>query len=267
VGRRADGVKSLKQALGKLEHDIGVVEKAVVTTKDEIKPVKEELKTSDEILLKSANAYKLFGQRVQQSREKANLARQQVNALDQGAMLAQQYATQMRAKAVDERDKKAAELLAQEASEADAKVDMLKKQSAEAMQSAQLFDAEADEAASYMSMFGADAQQAQMRQAHIRKSTRFNALVLETPCGPDLFSCRGTHKLTGQRRTQAAVPVGRVRQRRGARAGGQREEGHARGAAPGGRAGAGCGRGADQGRRGCYTHWRASHGSHRYLNI
>ena len=129
-------------------------------------------------------------------------------------MLAQQYATQMRAKAVDERDKKAAELLAQEASEADAKVDMLKKQSAEAMQSAQLFDAEADEAASYMSMFGADAQQAQMRQAHILTSTLHGAFILETPYGPVLTECRGTYKHTGQRRTQAAVPIGRVRQGR-----------------------------------------------------
>jgi hypothetical protein len=57
-----------------------------------------------------------------------------VNQLDQGAMLAQSYATQMRAQAVRENNKKKAELVAQEASEADAKVDMLKKQSAEAMQ-------------------------------------------------------------------------------------------------------------------------------------
>ena len=49
-------------------------------------------------------------------------------------MLAQSYATQMRAQAVRENNKKKAELIAQEASEADAKVDMLKKQSAEAMQ-------------------------------------------------------------------------------------------------------------------------------------
>jgi len=160
------------------------VDKAVQKTKDEVKPVKEELKTSNEILEKSSNAYQLFGQRVQQSREKADLARKQVNELDQGAMLAQQYATQLRAKAINEQDKKKAELVAQEASEADAKVDMLKKQSAEAMQSAQLFDAEADEAASYMSMFGADAQQAHMRQANAAQ--KLNYLSAEYEKGQQL---------------------------------------------------------------------------------
>jgi len=171
--RMANGVKSLKQALGKLTTDVGMVEKAVQKTKDEVKPVKAELKTSDEIMEKSSNAYQLFGQRVQQSRQKAELARQQVNQLDQGAMLAQQYATQMRAKAVSETDKKKAELVAQDASEADTKVDMLKKQSAEAMQSSQLFDAEADEAASYMSMFGADAQQAHVRQSNAAQKLQY----------------------------------------------------------------------------------------------
>lgn len=171
--RMATGVKSLKAALGKLTKDVGMVEQAVQKTKDEVKPVKAELRTSDAILEKSSNAYQLFGQRVQQSREKAELARQQVNQLDQGAMLAQQYATQMRAKAVSESDKKRAELIAQDASAADTKVDMLKKQSAEAMQSAQLFDAEADEAASYMSMFGADAQQAHVRQNNAAQKLQY----------------------------------------------------------------------------------------------
>lgn len=133
---------------------------------------------------KASNAYKLFGQRVEQSRSKAELARQQVNQLDQGAMLAQSYATQMRAQAVQEKDKKKAEIIAQQASEADSKVDMLKKQSAEAMQSAQLFDAEADEAAAYMSMFGADAQQAHMRQGNAAQ--KLNYLSAEYEKGQQL---------------------------------------------------------------------------------
>ena len=78
-------------------------------------------------------------------------------------------------------DKKKAQLMAQAASEADAKVDMLKKQSAEAMQSAQLFDAEADEAASYMSMFGADAQQAHLRQGMAAQKLNHLAAEYETP--------------------------------------------------------------------------------------
>jgi len=202
---RANGVKSLKQALGKLENDISLVEKAVVRTEDEIKPVKEELKTSDEILQKSANAYKLFGARVQQSREKAGLAREQVNQLDQGAMLAQQYATQLRAKAIDEKDKKRAELMAQEASEADAKVDMLKKQSAEAMQSAQLFDAEADEAASYMNMFGADAQQAHMRQANSEHKLQY--LAAEFDKGEQLERVANEKKAMLEAQLQQAAQV------------------------------------------------------------
>jgi hypothetical protein len=35
--RRANGVKTLKQALGKLEKDVSLVDKAVQRTKDEIK--------------------------------------------------------------------------------------------------------------------------------------------------------------------------------------------------------------------------------------
>ena len=178
------GVKELKQSLGKLTKDIEMVEQAVSKTKDEVKPVKEELKTSDEILTKSANAYRLFGERVAQARQKAGLAREQVEQLDQGAMLAQEYATRARAEALHVSDKKKAQLMAQAASEADAKVDMLKKQSAEAMQSAQLFDAEADEAASYMSMFGADAQQAHLRQG--MAAQKLNHLAAEYEKGQQL---------------------------------------------------------------------------------
>ena len=79
---RANGVKTLKMALSKLGKDLSTVQKAVLQTKDALKPVKEELKTSDEILGKAANAYKLFGARVEQSRQKAELARQQVSQLD-----------------------------------------------------------------------------------------------------------------------------------------------------------------------------------------
>jgi hypothetical protein len=176
---RAMGVNTLKQSLEKLTKDINAVGKEVEKTKDMVKPTRAELKTSEEIFAKAGNAYKLFGDRVQQSREKADLAREQVQQLDQGAMLAQQYATELRKQALSERDKKRAELIAQEASKTDAKVDMLKKQAAEAMQSAQLFDAEADEALSYMSMFGTDAQQAHAREGAAEQKLNFLAANYE----------------------------------------------------------------------------------------
>eukprot|EP00960_Hanusia_phi_P057272 763519-Hanusia_phi.AAC.6 len=158
------GEKKLAATLPKLHKDILAVRQALKKTLDEVKPAKKELRTSDEILMKSENAYKLFGARIEQSREKARLARQQEQELRMGAMLAERASQQLKTKANASSNKNEAAMLLQESKEQSSKADMYRKQADESVQTAQLLEAEADEAASYMSMFGSDLTQASMRR-------------------------------------------------------------------------------------------------------
>jgi len=107
---------------------------------------------------KSRNAYSLFGEREQQSRQEAAAAREQVENYNFESLRAEELATELRKESTAATDKARAKYLAQEAKTENAKVAMLNKESAEMLQSAQLFDAEADEAAAYQTMFGADVQ-------------------------------------------------------------------------------------------------------------
>lgn len=158
-------VQQLQTSLPMLSKDVDAVKKAVAKTEEEAKPAKREMRISDEILKKTSNAYMLFQQRSQTSREKAELSRQKVQELNQGAMYAQQTASKLRSQAQQQQDKRAAELLLQEAETEESKAQMLAKEADESLQSAQLFDAEAAEADSYTAMFGADAGAAKNRLA------------------------------------------------------------------------------------------------------
>jgi hypothetical protein len=156
-------VKQLAHVIPQLGYDMSKVHKSIVKTLEEAKPAREEMRTAEDMLAKSENAYNLFAQRMQASREKASLARQQEEELNYGALRSQQQATQLRQYANEADNTRRAGVIAEDAKVADSRVAMLNKQSTEAMQSAQLFDAEADEAASYMAMFGADAVQSKAR--------------------------------------------------------------------------------------------------------
>lgn len=149
-------VTQLKDEIPMIQGDLKAIHKRVTAAKDAIKPLRDELKRTEEVLGKSRNAYALFGQREAESREKAAGARHEVEQLNFASLSAEQAATQLRKEAVGEHDSVKAKYLSQEAKTQDAKVAMLNKQSAEMMQSAQLFDAEADEATAYQTMFGAD---------------------------------------------------------------------------------------------------------------
>ncbi|KAJ1465468.1 hypothetical protein T484DRAFT_1864662 [Baffinella frigidus] len=70
-------VNQLQSAIPQLDSDLAKVQKAVTKTVQEAKPTKEEVKTAEDMLKKSENAYNLFGERMQQSRGKAQKARRQ----------------------------------------------------------------------------------------------------------------------------------------------------------------------------------------------
>jgi len=159
-------VTQLKDEIPMIQGDLKAIHKRVTAAKDAIKPLKDELKRTEEVLAKSRNAYALFGQREEESREKAAGARREVEELNFASLSAEQAATQLRREAVAEHDSVKAKYLTQEAKTQDAKVAMLNKQSAEMMQSAQLFDAEADEATAYQTMFGADVASATSEGRH-----------------------------------------------------------------------------------------------------
>jgi len=158
-------VTQLKGEIPMIQGDLKAIQKRlsssqVTAAKDAIKPLKDELKRTDEVLAKSRNAYELFGQREEESRDKAAGARREVEELNFASLSAEQTASQLRKEAIAEHDSVKAKYLSQEAKTQDAKVAMLNKQSAEMMQSAQLFDAEADEATAYQTMFAADLESA-----------------------------------------------------------------------------------------------------------
>lgn len=158
-------VTQLKDEIPLIQGDLSSIRKKMLASKasaakEAIKPLKDELKRTEEVLAKSRNAYALFGEREQQSRDKAAQARRQVEELNFASLRAEQGASQLRKDAVAEHDRVKAKYLSQEAKTEDAKVAMLNKQSAEMMQSAQLFDAEADEATAYQTMFAADLESA-----------------------------------------------------------------------------------------------------------
>jgi len=153
-------VTQLKDEIPLIQGDLSSIRKKATAAKEAIKPLKDELKRTEEVLTKSRNAYALFGEREQQSRDKAAQARRQVEELNFASLRAEQGASQLRKEAVAEHDRIKAKYLSQEAKAEDAKVAMLNKQSAEMMQSAQLFDAEADEATAYQTMFAADLESA-----------------------------------------------------------------------------------------------------------
>jgi archaellum component FlaC len=150
----------LKDEIPLIQGDLAGIRKKASAAKEAIKPLKDELKRTEEVLAKSRNAYALFGEREDESRGKAAQARRQVEELNFASLRAEQGASQLRKEAVAEHDGVKAKYLAQEAKAEDAKVAMLNKQSAEMMQSAQLFDAEADEATAYQTMFAADLESA-----------------------------------------------------------------------------------------------------------
>jgi len=168
-------VQQLQGALPQLQKDLKGVQGQLEKIKAEAKPSKREARVSNEIMDKTSNAARLFGQRDQKAVEAAQVARMKTEELNNAALMAQRTSQQLRMLAKREMDPKKAQLLVQEANEADAKVAMLSKQSAEQMQTAQLYDAEADEAGSYSTMFGADAQTAQQRLSTAEKKLQYLA--------------------------------------------------------------------------------------------
>lgn len=63
------------------------------------KQAKEQLKTADEELVKSKNAYDLFGKRMEDARQKGAVARRENEYDNVNALRAQQEATQLRQRA------------------------------------------------------------------------------------------------------------------------------------------------------------------------
>uniref|UniRef100_A0A7S0UBE9 t-SNARE coiled-coil homology domain-containing protein n=2 Tax=Hemiselmis andersenii TaxID=464988 RepID=A0A7S0UBE9_HEMAN len=156
-------VQQLDQVVPKIKPDLKTIGEQLQEIKDAGKQTREQMMTASEELGKYKNAYKLFGERMQEAREKAAIARREVEADNVQALRATEASTGLRQRAATAQGAQQGQMLVADSEREAARAEMLNRQSAEAAQSNQLFDAEADESLAYMSMFGADAQQADQR--------------------------------------------------------------------------------------------------------